>query len=109
MFLLRSAFWLTVAFVAFHPRDVDLGATANALSDRAMDAGRQIVAQQILENSALPQALSSDCALMRCAPAAAPQVPASASLQVPQTSRPMRDSPVSGSAPFPRPRPSWLG
>ncbi|HVW93800.1 MAG TPA: hypothetical protein VHB74_14495 [Devosia sp.] len=105
MFLVRSAFWLTVAFVAFHPHDVDLGATASALSNRAVDAGRQIVAQQILEKQILP----TDCALLRCAPAAAAPHAATASLQNQPAGRPMQDSPVSGSVPFPRPRPSWLG
>lgn len=109
MFLLRSAFWLTVAFVAFHPRDMDLGATANALSDRAVDAGRQIVAKQILAQ-ALPQNLPNDCALLGCAPASpAPRAVAAASPQNQPAGRPMQDSPVSGPVPFPRPRPSWLG
>ncbi len=35
MFLVRSAFWLTVAFVAFHPHDIDLGATASAVVSQA--------------------------------------------------------------------------
>jgi hypothetical protein len=115
MFLLRSAFWLTVGFVLVHPHDVDLGATANAISGRAMDAGRQIVAQQIIESAALPQALaakaiSNDCALLGCAPAKpAPRATAAASLQNQPAGRPMQDSPASVPAPFPRPRPGWLG
>jgi len=113
MFLLRSAFWLTVAFVAFHPRDMDLGATANAISSHAEDAGRQIVAQQILARAlptSPPQSLDNDCALLGCAPASpAPRAVAAASPQNQPAGRPMQDSPARGPVPFPRPRPSWLG
>ena len=63
MFLLRSAFWLTVAFIAFHPRDVDLGATATALSGQAMAAGQRIVVSELLKQ---------DCLSIHCGTALAP-------------------------------------
>ena len=97
MFLVRSAFWLTVAFVAFHPKDVDLGATANQISGQAMAAGQQIVVSQLLKN---------DCLLLRCTDAAAAAATAKAAQTVSlttQVSSPAR------SAPFPRPRPAWMG
>ena len=98
MFIVRSAFWLTVAFVAFHPKDVDLGATANQISGQAMAAGQQIVVSQLLKN---------DCLLLRCTDAAAAASAKAAPVQTvsltTQVSSPAR------SAPFPRPRPAWMG
>ena len=61
MFLVRSAFWLTAAYLVIHPGNVDLGATASAVSGQAMAAGQAIIVQQILKN---------DCSLTKCAPAA---------------------------------------
>ena len=43
MFLLRSAFWLTVAFILIAPKDVDLGQRAQDMSAKAIAAGQQIV------------------------------------------------------------------
>ncbi len=103
MFLVRSAFWLTVAFIALHPRDVDLGAAASAISGRALAAGQQLVAAEFL---------ASDCALAHCGPPAASAVPASraAGRTVPSVGNPhagfrrFRTRP-----PFPRPRPVRMG
>ncbi|HTJ57018.1 MAG TPA: hypothetical protein VL418_05570, partial [Devosiaceae bacterium] len=101
MFLIRSAFWLTVAFVVLHPRDMDIGQTASALSDQAMTAGRQIVAEQVLANS---------CSFVRCpgpAPgSAAPRAPvvetASAARQtIPSVDLTMQGSPTLRPAPVP--------
>ena len=46
MFLVRSAFWLTVAFLVIKP-GVDLERAAQDLSDQALSAGRQVVAEAI--------------------------------------------------------------
>lgn len=101
MFLLRSAFWLTLAFVVIHPRDVDLGATASAISSRAVSTGQQIVVGQLL---------GSSCPLFTCAtPGASRAVPRTASLATQQVGSPMQDLPISRPAPFPRPRPDWMG
>ena len=46
MFLLRSAFWLTLAFVVIRP-EVDVRDAASTLSLDAMAAGSQFISQQI--------------------------------------------------------------
>lgn len=98
MFLVKSAFWLTVAFIVIHPNDVDLGATAASMSSRAMAAGQQMIVAQILK---------SDCPLLNCA-TAKPSL-AVATTANPSTDSPMQDSSVSSAAPVPRPRPHWMG
>ena len=106
MFLVRSAFWLTAAFIALHPPGVDLGATATAISGKAVAAGQQMVMEQILNN---------DCSLLRCAPAsashsAAPVETASAaSPRIPSVDLTVEVSPTNRAAPVPRPRPAWMG
>ena len=108
MFLIRSAFWLTVAFVAMHPHDVDIGAAANALSGQAIEAGQRIVVAQILKN---------DCTLVGCASAAPTSaVPAKpvqtamvASPNPPAVDLTSHDASTARSAPIPRPRPAWMG
>ena len=98
MFLLRSAFWLTVAFVAFHPHDVDLGKTATAISGQAIAAGQQIVVSQLL---------SQPCLVTGCAAGTTPVFVTSSS-RLPAAALPEGDMAGRG-APFPRPRPAWLG
>jgi len=48
MFLVRSAFWLTVAFLTIHPQTLDVGAAATALSNQAVDAGKRVVVAEVL-------------------------------------------------------------
>jgi len=105
MFLVRSAFWLTAAFIALHPPGVDLGATATAISGKAVAAGQQMVMEQILNN---------DCSLLHCAPvashSAAPVETASAaSPRIPSVDLTVEVSPTNRAAPVPRPRPAWMG
>ena len=106
MFLVRSAFWLTAAFIALHPPGVDLGATATAISSKAVAAGQQIVVQQILNN---------DCSLLRCAPTAAAssavpvETASAASPRVPSVDVTVEVSPTNKVAPVPMPRPAWMG
>jgi hypothetical protein len=99
MFLVRSAFWLTVAFVAFHPRDVDLGATASSLSGQAIAAGQRAVVSEVIKN---------DCVLLRCAPAIAPGE-ATASLSLPSDGALKQATSPARAVPYPRPRPAWMG
>ena len=99
MFLVRSAFWLTAAYLVIHPGNVDLGATASAVSGQAMAAGQAIIVQQILKN---------DCSLTKCAPTA--QVVAlAASARNPSVDLTMQDSSAISLAPIPRSRPGWMG
>jgi len=97
MFLLRSAFWLTVAFVVIAPKDADLGQKAQEMSAQAVAAGQQMIVAQIL---------SSDCSSLECAGGKAVLTAVTTSL--PSVEKPMQDkskTPV----PFPRPRPDWMG
>ncbi|HEV7718058.1 MAG TPA: hypothetical protein VGO70_03675 [Arsenicitalea sp.] len=98
MFLVKTAFWLTVAFVVIHPKDVDLGATAASMSSRAMAAGQQLIVAQILK---------SDCPLLNCAPAK-PILAVDAAAN-PSVDSPMHDASIRSDAPVPRPRPHWMG
>ena len=99
MFLVRSAFWLTAAFLVIHPGNVDIGATASAMSGQAMAAGQAIIVQQILKN---------DCSLTKCAPAT-PVVALTASTHTPSVDLTMQDSSAISLAPIPRSRPGWMG
>lgn len=60
MFLLRSAFWLGLAFVLLAPPGTDITSTATALRDQAVatgiEAGSGFIAEQILssQTSSLP-------------------------------------------------------
>jgi hypothetical protein len=109
MFLVRSAFWLTVAFIVMRPHNVDLGATASAISGQALAAGQQMVTEQILKG---------DCPMAACTtPAVAAAIVRSASLvrtastepNTPSIDPTMQDSSMNQPAPFPRMRPAWMG
>ena len=97
MFILRSAFWLTLAFIVLSPKSVDLGAAAGNLSSQAMAAGQQLIASQIL---------ASDCDSLECLGGNA--IVAAALNSSPSAGATMQDSPTDP-VPFPRPRPDWLG
>lgn len=98
MFLVRSAFWLTVAFVVIGPKDIDLGRAAGDLSTQAMAAGQQVIAQQILD---------AECSTIECMGGKA------VIAAVLPTTNPSADSSMQDSSdnpvPFPRPRPDWMG
>lgn len=97
MFLLRSAFWLSIAFMVIRP-EMDMRETATALSSQAMARGSQFVAEQI-------EAI--DCDSLTCLGGKAV---VSAALQpVPPTGPPMHSLPVVDSVPLPRPRPEPTG
>ena len=97
MFILRSAFWLTLAFVVMSPKPVDLGAAAGDFSSQAMAAGQQLIARQIL---------APDCNSVPCLGGKA--VVAAVLSSSPSVGATMQDSPISP-VPVPRPRPDWLG
>jgi hypothetical protein len=94
MLLLRSIFWLSVAYVVIHPQ-IDLRGTADALSGQAVAAGQKFVVEQIA---------ASPCQGGFCEAA-----PAAITLL---TSNPAGDSTMQDShstVPVPRPRPSRMG
>lgn len=97
MFLLRSAFWLTVAFLLIAPKDVDLGQRAQDLGSQAVAAGQQVIVSQIL---------SSECSTIECAGSKA--VLAAVANQIPSVEQPAQDTSIIP-VPIPRPRPAWMG
>lgn len=95
MFLVRSAFWLTLAFVVMGPKDLDLGATAKDLSAGAISAGQQMLVTEVLKASCT----TLDCLGDQHKPVA-------------KTKRPSADIPMhlsSAPVPLPRPRPERMG
>ena len=97
MFIVRSAFWLGVAFVVMAPKGTDFGAAATDLSQQAMAAGQQVIVSQILEN---------DCNTIECLGGKA--VVATVLTKVPSIDPSMQDS-SNSPVPFPRPRPDRMG
>lgn len=98
MFLLRSAFWLTVAYLAIAPTHIDFGATASDLSAQAVDAGKQMVVASVLEGN---------CASIECLGGKA-MAAAAVTTAFPSIDTAMQDS-SSMPAPVPQPRPDWMG
>ena len=101
MFLLRSAFWLTLAFILIAPKDVDLGRKAEEMSGQAIAAGQQIIVSQILAN---------DCDSIECVGGKAllASVLPTKTPESPSIENPMQVS-STHPVPFPRPRPDWMG
>ncbi|WP_297111788.1 hypothetical protein [uncultured Devosia sp.] len=96
MFLLRSAFWLTLAFLVIRP-SID-GADGAVLANQAMARGSQFVAAQID---------AIECTEIQCLGGKAL---ASAALRTnPLTDAPMHVAPVANPVPLPRPRPDRAG
>lgn len=92
--VVRSVFWLTLAYLVIKP-GVDMP-NGGAIAAQALTAGKQVVAQQV---SAI------ECDSFECiggkAVAAAVLQPASAVATA--------DAPVSSTVPYPRPRPNRAG
>lgn len=97
MFLLRSAFWLTVAFVVIRP-DVDLGASAESAANEALAHGSKFVAEQIA---------AVECDSLQCLGGKA--VIAAALPPIPPSGTPMHVAPQDNPVPYPRPRPDRAG
>jgi len=97
MFLVRSAFWLTVAFLVIKP-GVDLERAAQDLSGQALSAGRQVVAEAIAADACT----SLTCIGGKAMLSAAIAEPAAVVAPVTSAAAP---TPV----PLPRPRPDRAG
>lgn len=98
MFVLRSAFWLTVMFLIIAPKDFDVGKTASEASAQALRAGQQAIVSQVL---------ASDCSTLECAGGKAALSVLAAGSKFPSVD-PMQmtsNNPV----PLPRPRPDRMG
>ncbi|MDB5542420.1 MAG: hypothetical protein JWQ89_4147 [Devosia sp.] len=98
MFLLRSAFWLTVMFLIIAPKDFDLGKTAGEASRLALEAGRQAVVTEVL---------ASDCDSLQCSGGKAALTVLSGN-KLPSVDMPMQLN-SSMPVPLPRPRPDRMG
>jgi hypothetical protein len=89
--VVRSVFWLTLAYVVIKP-GVDLP-DANALSAQAIAAGSRIVAEQIQ---------NIECETFQCVGGKA--FAAAALQSSPSVGLPMHEQPTDRLAPIPRPR-----
>lgn len=97
MFLLRSVFWLTLAFLVIRP-GVDVGDAAANFSGEAMARGSQFVAAQID---------AIECNEIQCLGGKAIAAAALQSTQLAGT--PMHALPALNAVPMPRPRPDRAG
>lgn len=94
--VVRSVFWLTVAYMVIRP-GVDLP-DASALSAQAMAAGTQVVAEKVG---------NIECDTLQCLGG---KVVIAAALQSsPSVGFPMHEMPAISPVPYPRPRPDWAG
>ena len=99
MFLLRSAFWLTLAFLVIRPGvGADMSDSAAELSREAMARGSQFVAQQI-------EAI--ECTDIQCLGGKA--LATAALNATPHAGLPMHVEPAPTEVPLPRPRPDRAG
>jgi hypothetical protein len=96
MFLVRSVFWLTVAYMVIRP-GVDFNDAASALSSQAMAAGQQVIAEQVA---------NIECDSFQCAGGKAALAALTTS---PSVGSPMHSMPTSDPVPLPRPRPDRAG
>ena len=100
MFVLRSAFWLTIGFLLVAPHGTDFGAAASEAGNQAVAAGAQ-AAEQIIVSQVLTQPIAN-AVVSRL----------SSSVQSKLPSRSLASSmqePATQSFVFPLPRPAALG
>jgi hypothetical protein len=99
MFLLRSAFWLTLAFLVIRPGiGADVSDSAATLSRDAMARGSQFISAQI-------EAI--ECSDIQCHGGKA--LASAALASSPQVGSPMHAQPAQKVVPLPRPRPDHAG
>lgn len=118
MFLLRSAFWLTLAFLVIKP-EMDVRESASALSAQAMAQGSQFIASQIeqiecTDLTCIGGKAIAAAALKPAGPAEHRSAPvehlsAPAEQLSAQAVDDMQTSPAAPPVPFPRPRPDRAG
>ena len=94
--VVRSVFWLAVAYMVIRP-GVDL-AQADALAAQTMAAGSRLVSEQIN---------NIECADLACL--GGKSVVTAALKTSPPVELPMHAASTSKLAPIPRPRPDWAG
>lgn len=97
MFIVRSAFWLSVAFLVIKP-EADLRDSAEAMANQALASGSQFVADQID---------AIECDSIQCFGGKA--IVAAALPPIPPAGTPIHVTPVTDPVPYPRPRPDRSG
>ncbi|HWU16046.1 MAG TPA: hypothetical protein VN155_00040 [Devosia sp.] len=97
MLLVRSIFWLTLAYIVIKP-GVDLADTATALSNQAVATGTRVVAEQVQ---------NIECDSLQCLGGKA--VLSAAMQSGSAIGTPMHETPIASPVPFPRPRPDRAG
>jgi hypothetical protein len=95
MFLLRSAFWLTIGFMIMAPHGTDFGAMADSLKDQAV-ASAASAGEELLSHGMLPVKYASTALIDVTA-----STPSTVVL-------PMQDSPTAPAV-LPRHRPVAMG
>lgn len=99
MFIARSAFWLTLAFIVIAPKGGDdLGASASAASGQLVDSGRALIASQ---------ADAITCDSIECTLGKAAIVAAVGQPSAPSAPAPVATTVTAAVAPVPPPRPAW--
>lgn len=98
MFLLRSAFWLCLAYMVIKP-GVDLASMGSDLSRTAVAAGRDVVAHGVEQVTCTSIQCIGGKALLSGVLGAPGQPPSPVQISEPST------APLAGSVPLPRPRP----
>ena len=96
MFIVKSAFWLGLAFLLIQPQGVDFAAAGRAMSSGALVAGQRLITSQIAQ----PACRGTQCV------GNAVLATAMSKLNDPSGVFPMQDSPDRGPVPIPRPRPA---
>lgn len=95
-FLLKSAFWLTAAFLVIRP-GMDLSAMAETAKTQAISAGQAAIVRQIAR---------TECDTLECAGGKA-LLAAAVTSALPAAAPMHQDLPAAEAAPVPRPRPAW--
>lgn len=99
MFILRSAFWLTAAFMVIGPTTGnDLGAMTQSAGTQIAEDGKALLADGLTA----AQCTSLECELGRAVVIGALKASPSQS-----SINPVQDAPLTGPAPVPPPRPDW--
>ncbi|GGA54732.1 hypothetical protein [Pelagibacterium lentulum] len=102
MFLVRSAFWLTAAWLVIAPAHHDFSATADAAGAEIVKGGQALISAGL---SRAPECASFECAAGRAILETAINQPAQVPQIAPQPHLTVAASPVQ--APVPPRRPDW--
>ncbi len=99
MFLLRSAFWLTIGFMIVAPTvGADVGTVASQTAGQIAREGQQALSEGVKGIACE----SVECVIGRAVVVGALETNAAQS-----SLSPMQDTPYAGPAPVPPPRPDW--